>query len=527
MYSMAKPAPATVAAGLMGGEPLVERVLVLGGGSAGLLTAVAMKAKIPALDVTVLRSAEMGVIGVGEGTMPDFLDLVHRFIGISLPDFYRGAGPTPKLGIRFLWGPRPSFNFAFGPNVLTQPEGLSRPLGYFCDDDMEDLVSTSALMSACRAFPRAENGSLIIGEDMAYHLDNERLVAFLESYAARVGVRILDETIREVQTGEAGVTGLVAASGVTYEADLYVDSSGFRSMLVGGALGEPLISYKPTLFCDRAVVGSWERGRYEPIRPYTTAETYNAGWCWQVEHEHRVARGYVYCSDFLSDDEAEQEFRSRNPRIATTRLVKFISGRRRNAWVKNVVGVGNASGFVEPLEATSLFVISQDARRLTEVLLQTGREPGPAARVYNMKSGVTWDAIRDFIGVHYRFNDRLDTPFWKACRADVDLAGASELVAYYQEEGPNEWGTNIIRMTHAWVGFSADAYYTILLGQRVPYGKRHQPTEDELRRLASIRAENRAMALDAYEPGRALQVLRDPKVAAGPAPATVAAPDPG
>ena len=497
---------------------MVERVLVLGGGTAGLLTASALKKKIPQLGVTVLRSNDPGVIELGEGTRPDFRELVHRYLGIGLPEFYRGAAPTPMLGIRFLWGPRPSFNLTFGSNVLHQPDGLSRPLGFYCDEDMDDLCASSSLMSACRAFPQADDGSLVIVEDMAYHVDHRRLIPFLESYATRLGVELRDETIRQVERDEQGVAGLVAASGVTYEADLYVDSSGFRSLLLGQALDEPLVSYQATLFCDRAVIGSWERSRSEPIRPYTTAETMNAGWCWQFEHEHSLARGYVYASDFLTDEEAEQEFRAKAPRVEASRLVKFAPGRRRNAWVKNVVGVGSAVGFVEPLEATALMVISQDARLLTEILLDTRLNPGQAARVYSMKSAVSWDAIRDFLALHYRFNTRLDTPFWLACRADIDLCGAAELVSYYQEEGPNSWGANILPPTHTWLGFTADSSYTLLLGQRVPYRKTYQPSDDELRELASIRLENRALALNAFEPSRALQVFRDPRFAPAPTP---------
>ena len=203
-----------------------------------------------------------------------------------------------------------------------------------------------------------------------------------------------------------------------------MDSTGFRSLLLGQTLDEPFVSFKPSLFCDRAVVGEWDRGPAEPIYPYTTAETMNAGWCWQIEHVHRVARGYVYSSDFVTDDLAEHEFRRKNPRVKATRLVRFVSGRRRYAWVKNVVAVGNASGFVEPLEATSLLVISHEAKMLTEILLETKLDPAPAAQVYSIKSAVSWDAIRDFLSVHYRFNTRLDTPFWRACRSDVDLCRA-------------------------------------------------------------------------------------------------------
>ncbi|MFI5455215.1 MAG: tryptophan 7-halogenase [Isosphaerales bacterium] len=499
---------------------MVERVLVLGGGTAGLLTAIALKTKIPRLRVTLLRSDDPGTIGVGEGTTPQFRELVHRYLGIGLPEFYLGVAPTPKLGTRFVWGPRAAFNLPFGSHVLRRPEGLARPLGFYCDEDMDDLCPSSSLMSACRAFPVADNGSLVIVEDMAYHLDNERLVAFLELHATKLGIERLDETIRDVKRGEQGVNGLVAASGVRFEADLYVDSSGSRSLLLGQTLGEPLAGYQASLFCDRAVVGTRERVPHEPIRPYTTVETMNAGWCWQVEHEERVTRGYVFASDFLTDDEAEHEFRAKDPRVQATSLVKFVSGRRRNAWVQNVVGVGDASGFVEPLAATSLHVISHDAWRLTEILLDAKLNPGPAARVYNVKFTASWDAIRDFLALHYRFNTRLDTPFWRACRADVDLCGASELVSYYQEEGPNEWGPNILPPTHSSLGFTADACFTLLLGQRVPYRKPYEPSDDELRELATIRLENRALALNAFEPGRALKVMRDPRIVMsdGPAP---------
>ena len=184
-----------------------------------------------------------------------------------------------------------------------------------------------------------------------------------------------------MKRGEKGVDSLVAASGVAYEADLYVDSSGPRSLLLGETLAEPFWSYRSSLFCDRALFGTRERQPHEPIRPFTTAETMNAGWCYQVDHEERVALGYVYASGFLADDLAEREFQAKYPRVKAAGLVKFASGRRRNAWVQNVIAVGDASGFVEPLAASSSHVISHDASLLTEILLDSKLNPGPAARI--------------------------------------------------------------------------------------------------------------------------------------------------
>src|SRR5262249_35835047 len=159
-----------------------------------------------------------------------------------------------------------------------------------------------------------------------------------------------------VEQDEHCITGLKLASGRSRDADLYVDCSGFRSVLLSEALGEPFVNFSSTLYCDRALAGGWDRTT-ERIKPYTTAETLDAGWCWQTEHPNRIIRGYVYSSAFISDEDAEREFRSKNPKIEKARLLKFPSGRYRNSWVKNVVAIGNASGFVEPLEATSLHVI--------------------------------------------------------------------------------------------------------------------------------------------------------------------------
>ena len=231
------------------------------------------------------------------------------------------------------------------------------------------------------------------------------------------------------------------ASGPTVAADLYVDCSGFASALLAKTLGEPFVSYKSSLFCDRAVVGGWERAD-EPIKPYTTCETMNAGWCWQIEHEMRINRGYVYGSDFISDTDAEAEFRAANPRIASTRIVKFVSGRYQRCWVKNVVAIGNSSGFVEPLEATALGVIGVYSSLLADMLVNCDREIRPCQVAhFNRYHARYWDGIRDFLAVHYRFNDRLRTPFWEHCLRHTELAGARRSSSISRRTAPACSGT--------------------------------------------------------------------------------------
>jgi tryptophan halogenase len=205
----------------------------------------------------------------------------------------------------------------------------------------------------------------------------------------------------------------------------------------------------------------------------------SAGWCWQIEHEHWINRGYVYSSRFMSDEAAAAEFLAKNPRIANEpRIVKFRSGRRARNWVGNVVAVGNASGFVEPLEATSLQVICVEASTLADSLIDALQEPPPTMqRLYNKHNGEQWDEIRDFLAVHYAFNTRLKTEFWRACRADADLAGAAPVVEWFRENGPSALVKGILIPEQNSFGF--EGYLAMLVGQKVPQDREYSPPPSE------------------------------------------------
>ena len=311
-----------------------------------------------------------------------------------------------------MWGKRESFNYPFNHQMTNRMPSLSRPFGFYCDDDSDSASIGSALMTAGRVFERQSDGRPMIKPDVAYHVENEKLVDYFERVAALVGVTVEDETVEHVDRHPSGdVAAVIGATGRRFTADLFVDCSGFASALLGKTLGEPLIEFKSSLLCDRAVVGGWARPDGDPIRPYTTAETMSAGWSWQIEHEHRVNRGYVYCPAFISDDDAEAEFRNRNPLVGDTRVVKFVSGRRERGWVGNVFAIGNAYGFVEPLEATALTMICEMCRSMANLLFQSDRRPGDGARLaHNRRFARKWDAIRWFLAVHYKFNDRAGHP---------------------------------------------------------------------------------------------------------------------
>lgn len=471
---------------------MIRSVLVLGGGSAGFLAAITLKAKIPDLPVTVVRSKDIGIIGVGEGTLVSFVTHLHGYLRMPPADFYRQAEPVWKLGVRYLWGRRPWFDYVFGFQLDSRYASLPKYTGYYVDDGPDafaDVGLTTGLMSRDRAFAAGPGGEPVIPRDHAYHLENEKFVAYLEAYAGRLGVSIVDATVSDVRQDDRGVTELVLNDGSTRSADLYVDCSGFRSALLGRALAEPFVSFKGSLFCDRAVVGGWDRGDgpgAEPIQPYTVAETMDAGWCWRIDHARRINRGYVYSSAFLTDEQAEAEFRAKNPRVGPTRVVRFVTGRYERAWVGNVIALGNANGFVEPLQATSLAATCTASQNLTEMLIDADRDPSPSmVALFNRRNAEDWDGIRRFLAVHYRFNGRLQTPFWQSCRETVDLAGAEPIVEFYKENGPTPiWRNTLLSQRDQ---FGAEGYISLLLGQGVPHRRDYRPTSAERETWATIR----------------------------------------
>jgi tryptophan halogenase len=487
---------------------MVQKVVVVGGGSAGFLAALALKVKTPSLRVVVIRSKDIGIIGVGEGSTVPLTEFLHGFLRADYRTLLRIAQPTWKLGIKFMWGPRPHFFYPFGPNLDFTPHGLVRNLAFYCEGEMEDATPEMSMMAQEKVFHRDADGRPRLHGNIAYHIENEKFVTYLEAFAQNVGVEIVEDTIREVVQDEAGVKELRLASGRSEAGDLYVDCSGFRSLLLGDTLKEPFVSYNRTLYCDRAVAGGWERTT-EPTHPYTTSESMSTGWCWQIEHVNRVNRGYVYSSAFISDSDAEAEFRAKNPKVGPTRVVKFVSGRYQRAWVKNVVGIGNASGFVEPLEATALSVIATRSALLSQTLTESGGEPTPfQVDLYNRHHARIWDTIRDFLALHYRFNHHLTTPFWRHCQNEVELGGAAPFVEYYQEFGPTGvWGPLLVDPLDT---FGTAGYLTILVGQKVPHRRPYSPGQKELETWAQMRRRNAEAARSAMTVPEALRALGVP-----------------
>ncbi|HEX2222722.1 MAG TPA: tryptophan 7-halogenase [Thermoanaerobaculia bacterium] len=484
-------------------EGLVRTVGILGGGTAGYLAALALRRKLPHLAVSLIESSDVPIIGVGEATTPLMPQFLHVDLGLDPHRLFREVRPTLKLGIRFLWGAPETgdFHYPFGPVHALEPVVYG--------GDLKEC-SLQSLMMAAGTVPLYSNGAgwtNRLGTAAAYHLDNERFVAYLQSRAALAGVQRIEATVAGVEKSDDGeeVRALVTADGRRLSFDLYLDCSGFRSLLLEEGLASPWIGFEGSLWTDRAVVAPVPHGGN--IQPYTTAETLSCGWCWNTPQEEVDHRGYVFASAFQTPEEAEAEMRRANPGMGPARLVRFRAGRHAHFWKGNVVALGNAYGFVEPLESTALHMLIRQIGLLVRSFPVRRGERGLQA-LLNRQVGSWWDYLRWFLAIHYRFNRRVDSPFWRACRSDVDVSSHAELLAAFQERGPLSYDpasqSAFDYPDPLWGPEGIDA---LLLGQgvpsRLPRPALDRATWDERRRLA------RETAAGAVRHGAALELLRE------------------
>ncbi|MEP1332021.1 MAG: tryptophan 7-halogenase, partial [Lentilitoribacter sp.] len=458
--------------------------------------ALSIKYLNPQLKVDVIYSSRKGHIMVGEGTTYSVLNMLHSKIGLDREEFAKRVKPTPKLGIRFLWGSRNIFDYTFEANPYnTYYTEEKIPLGFMCDDDepLMNLTPASANMSMHRMSSKPNSqwpGSAAL--PAAYHFENHAFVEHLADSCRARGIQLHDMEVERVEQDEAGITQLCCNQGKSFKADLYVDASGFSGILMNKTLKEPVSSFKNHIFCDKAVVGGWSRSSSEPLKPYTTAETMNAGWCWQIEHRQQINRGYVFCSDFLSGEDAEAEFRLKNPKVEETRIIPFGAQRSKRAWVKNVVAIGNANGFVEPLEATNIHIICEYSIRLAELLSISKNPSEYIKKGFNDYVENRWQMIAEFLALHYRFNEKLDTPFWQFARNNTDLGDGQALVDYFQAVGPDAAGLR--QMLRSNDMFGPAGYLAMLIGMNVSYKKEFQSAESSSAYLRLLKKKNIAMA---------------------------------
>ncbi|MGV0106686.1 tryptophan 7-halogenase [Nostoc sp. DSM 114160] len=496
----------------IGVEKTIHNVVVFGGGSAGFLSALALKVKMPALNVVVVHSTTIPIIGVGEATTAWIPWFLHKYLELNREQFYEETQPIWKLGIKFIWGDssQSHFNYPFVTHLADKLSVLSKSTAYYCLDSTTESSLYSLLMEQCKS-PcfRRENGDFVVDERFGYHIENVSFVSYLERRATEIDIKIIDKPVVNIEVAENGyVRQLKFDDGTMLAGDLFVDCSGFRSTLLGEILQEPFCSFASSLFCDSGVTGTWMRD--DAINPFTTAQTMQSGWCWQIDLPDKVNRGYVYSSAFINDDDALQEMKRHNPLMSDRHsIVRFKSGRHQRFWVNNVVAVGNASGFVEPLESTGLHMIGETIKCVCDVLIDSDQQPTPALiNLANRAIAQKWDDIRDFLSIHFKFNHRIESEFWQHCWHQTDIGDARAIVDFFQSNGPSSLGQILLRPNSV---FGYNGYLNLLMGQRV--ATKYQSHNDSLdldrwRQIQNYFTKQCTNALSIHE---AIQVVKERK----------------
>jgi tryptophan halogenase len=482
-------------------EP-VREILIVGGGTAGWMTAALLQRRLDLrrFRVTLVESRSVGTIGVGEATVPPIVPFL-RACAIDEREFMLRTNATFKLAIRFddwlrpgasLWHPFGQIGGLIdGVPVFhhwwkRRSEGHAE--GAYCD------YSLQALLGERGRGPRPVTASSIVMDQGAYafHLDASAFAVYLAGRGARAGVRHVIDDVRGVALDERGfVRHVETAEHGPLAADLFVDCSGFRGLLIEQQLGDPWIDWSDTLLCDRAVTLPLPRDPAMP--PFTRSTAAPAGWIWRIPLQHRTGTGYVYSSRFVSDDDAARALVAHSGPDAereTPRALRMRVGRRTRFWVGNCVSIGLAAGFVEPLESTGLFLIQAGVEQLIEHFPDRDMSPRLAA-AYDERMAATFDEVRDFIVLHYALSGREDTPFWKASRT-VPLPDAlRERLALYDETAL------LPARPHAL--FAETSWHAILAGfERLPQrslARAHLSNPGRVAEiLASIRAHNADLA---------------------------------
>jgi tryptophan halogenase len=468
-------------------EQPAYRVVIAGGGTAGWVAAAALVRHLgPLLDIALVESDAIGTVGVGESTIPTARTF-HALLGINEHVFMRETNATFKLGISFENWLREGDRYfhPFGTVGRSMPLAdfqhfwLSARERGFGDGYTDYSLETQAALAG--KFATGDPAPL----SFAYHLDATAYAKFLRSLAEPAGVRRIEGKIeRAERAGESGdIAALQLEGGTRIEGDLFIDCTGFRALLIEDTLGTGFEDWGEWLPTDSAFAVQSETT--EPPVPYTRAIAHGAGWRWRIPLQHRMGNGLVFSSAHLSDDEARDRLLAAVPGkpLFDPRLIRYRTGARRKAWNRNCIALGLASGFIEPLESTSIHLVMIAVTRLLQNF-PFRRDMAALAAQFNAQSRAEAEHIRDFIILHYKLNQR-DEPFWREHAARAVPDSLAERIALYRESAMAYQGSDDL--------FRIDSWNAVMMGQGVmPKDYNHlpamMPTADLEKALGDLRA---------------------------------------
>ena len=460
---------------------MIQHVVIAGGGTAGWMTAAALSKVLNGkVAITLVESEEIGTVGVGEATIP-MIQLFNRVLGLDEDEFLRETQGSFKLGIEFVdWGRLGSrYMHAFGrlgQDLWTVPFHQywlkMHQAGKVPDIGEYAITRVAAYRNKFMRAPTDVQNSPLNDLTHAFHFDAGLYARYLRRHAEARGVKRIEGRIAEVslRTADGHVQALVMEGGQRVEGQLFIDCSGFRGLLIEQTLHTGYEDWTHWLPCDRAIAVPC--ASVSPLTPYTRSTAHSAGWQWRIPLQHRTGNGHVFCSRHISEDEATEVLLKNldGPALAEPRTLRFTTGMRQRAWSRNVVAIGLSSGFLEPLESTSIHMIQTAIARLIDFFPTTGFSAVDIDE-YNRQSRFEIERIRDFIILHYHLNQRTDSAFWTACREMEVPATLQAKIDLFSSHG------RVVRENNEL--FSEVAWLQVMLGQHLqPRG--YHPLVDSL-----------------------------------------------
>lgn len=441
-----------------------KTIVVAGGGTAGWLAAAALgKLFSKVYNVCLIESDEIGRIGVGEATIPP-LRTFHGLLGINEPDLIKSMQGTFKLGIEFINWARKGDNYfhSFG---VTGKECWACDFHHFWVGATQKGITEDSFAVYSPELMAARAGKMWAyqehGLNFAYHLDAGLYANYLRKHAVANGVKRIEGIFERVNIDPStgNIASLTMRNGDEVKGDLFLDCTGFAARLIEGALNTSYMPYGHYLPCDAAVAIQTEK--FGEPRPYTQVIAHDSGWQWRIPLQHRVGNGLVYCTRYVSDDEALNTLLSNleSKPITEPRAFKYKTGRRIKAWNKNCIAVGLAAGFLEPLESTSIHLGMSAVLRLMKMLPHDGDIKQTVVDEYNKQFCEEMDRVRNFIVLHYCATERDDSPFWRYCKSMEIPEELRHRIELFRETGAIPLQEKEL--------FRVDSWTQVLIGQRV------------------------------------------------------------